>query len=150
MKVFIRTSFPVLWYRGSRKLVTARRQNHLVLVALLYSRASSSCHVVKLPVSPLMFLPPFSGVFYIRNLWISCKVSPLFDGNVIRTNGHFCDEFRMGRCDFPVDCGNSIEEHNGTGPSPPPLPSLLAIVKSPRYQVDTYVYSLLLVRARKN
>ena len=105
------------------KLYESVLYNHLVLVALLYSRASSSCHVVKLPVSPLMFLPPFSGLFYIRNLWISCKVSPLFDGNVIRTNGHFCDEFRMGRCDFPVDCGNSIEVHNGTGPSPPPPPS---------------------------
>ena len=114
------------------KLYESVLYNHLVLVALLYSRASSSCHVVKLPVSPLMFLPPFSGLFYIRNLWISCKVSPLFDGNVIRTNGHFCDEFRMGRCDFPVDCGNSIEVHNGTGPSPspPPLPSVLAIVNS--------------------
>ena len=63
-------------YCGSRKLATARRQNHLVLAALLYTRASSSCHLVKLPVSPLMFLLSFSGVFCIRDLWISGKVSP--------------------------------------------------------------------------
>ena len=107
MKAFIRKSFTVLWYRGSRKLVTAHRQNYLVLVGLLYSRASSSCHLVKLPVSPLC---------------ISCKVSPLFEGNVIRTNGPFLWWIQDGRCDFPVDCGNSIEVHNGTGPSAPSPP----------------------------
>ena len=39
-------------YCGSRKPAVARWQNHLVLAALLYTRASSSCHLVKLPVSP--------------------------------------------------------------------------------------------------
>jgi len=67
-------------YCGSRKLATARRQNHLVLAALLYTRASSSCHLVKLPVGPLMALPSFSGVFYIRDLWISGKMSPCLRG----------------------------------------------------------------------
>ena len=61
----------------------------------------------------------------------------------------------MGRCDFPVDGGNSIEVHNGTGPSAPPPPRfraswLLLNGFWPRYQVDTYVYSILLVRTRKN
>ena len=69
-----------LGYCGSRKLATTRRQNHLVLAASLYTRVSSSCHFVKLPVSPLMFLLSLSGVFYIRNLWISGKVSPCLRG----------------------------------------------------------------------
>ena len=67
-------------YCGSPKLAMARRQNHLVLAALLYSRASSSCHPVKLPVSPSMFLLSFSGVFYIRDLCISGKVFPCLRG----------------------------------------------------------------------
>ena len=59
---------------------TARRQNHLVLAALLYTQASSSSHPVKLPVSPSMFLLSFPGVFYIRDLCISGKVSPCLRG----------------------------------------------------------------------
>ena len=44
----------------------------------------------------------------------------LFKGLVIRTNGpFFCNEFGMGWCDFPVDCGNSIEVRNSTGLSGP-------------------------------
>ena len=66
-----------------------------------------------------MFFPSFSEVFYIRDLWISDKVSPCLRGMSLELTVLFCDEFGMGWCDFPVDCGNSIEVRTSTGLSAP-------------------------------
>ena len=60
----------------------------------------------------------------------------------------------MGWGDFPADCGNSIEVSNGTHNTPPPPPFRASWLVWSRFwpwnQVDTYVYSLLLVRTWKN
>ena len=55
-----------------------------------------SCHLVKLPLSPLMFLPSFWGVFCIRDFWIFGKVSLLFVRQVIRTKRPFCEVLNWG------------------------------------------------------
>ena len=58
----------------------------------------------------------------------------------------------MGWCDFPVECGNSIEVRDSTGPSAPRFRAFWLVLSRfwPRYQVDTYVYTLLLVRTWTN
>ena len=81
-------------------------------------------------------------------------MSPLFVGQVTRTNRPFCEVLNSGWGGVisPFDCGNSIEVRDGTGPSVPRYRASWLVLSRirPRYQVDTYVYSLLLVRTWKN
>ena len=58
----------------------------------------------------------------------------------------------MGWWDFPVECGNSIEVRDSTGPSASLFQVSWLVLSRfwPRYQVDTYVYTLLLVRTWTN
>ena len=60
----------------------------------------------------------------------------------------WCAEFGMGWWDFPVECGNSIDVRDSTGPSASRFQASWLVLSRfwPRYQVDTYVYTLLLVR----
>ena len=47
----------------------------------------------------------------------------------------------MGWCDFPVDCGNSIEVRESTGPKATRFRASWLVLSRirPRYQVDTYL-----------
>ena len=90
----------------------------------------------------------------MRNFLMFGKVSLLFVRQVIRTKRPFCEVLNWGWggvislliVEIPWKCVTVLFRA-----SPVSLASWLVLSRiRPRYQVDTYVYSLLLVRTRKN